>query len=462
MKVSVRRWPQIGRSHDVTRDKRYAIAGTLFVAHLVLSGQAWAYRTIADLPDVPDDQRVRWQTRSLDFVVHESVPEWLPVGSLADAAQQAFHAWTQAACVDLTTTSLGVSRAAAELGDGINTVQVVTEGWEARGHRADATGATELDLFEENGAWVIREADILINAEHHEFSLSEAPGDGRRSLLTTLRHEAGHALGLLHPCEPNGESGAPSCDRAAVAEETIMYPFYDPGQSELLSDDYAAICFLYPTCEADGCPEGFACTPNGCLQVCDAAVCDADQYCIEGRCLSEEECAAEGCFSSLPAGFVGCERSDECPSAVCHLSGGCARVCTRDSQCDEGSTCVFSSDPNELSYCGPAPLSVLGEPCNESADCADGECLAGAQAGRLCTRVCGGDQPACPAGWSCDEVDGRSVCVPPRKPRGCAFVPQGTGEHEHRKLLSFSIVASCVLFGLLRAFIRRRGVSTGS
>jgi hypothetical protein len=438
------------------------VAGALFAAHIVLPGHAWAFRTIADLPDVPDDQRVRWEARSFDFAVYESVPHWLPVGSLADAAQRAFHAWTQAACVDLTTTHLGLSQAAAELGDGINTVQVVTDGWEARGHRADAAGATELDLLDEDGTWVIREADILINAEHHEFSLSEAPADGQRSLLTTLRHEAGHALGLLHPCEIDGESGAPTCDANSVAEETIMYPFYDPGQSELLPDDYAAICFLYPTCEADGCPEGFACTANGCLQVCDGAVCDGDQYCVEGRCLSEEECAAEGCFSSLPEGFLGCERSEECPSAVCHLDGSCAAECTRDSECDEGSTCVFSSDPNELSYCGPTPLSVLGEPCEESADCADGECLAGAQANRVCTRICGGDQPECPDRWSCDEVDGRSVCVPPRKPRGCAFVSQRFGEHSGSTLLSSSLVASCVLLGLLRAFTRRRGVSTRS
>jgi hypothetical protein len=56
------------------------------------------------------------------------------------------------------------------------------------------------------------EVDIDINALH--FKWSEL---GEEALLTVLRHELGHAFGLVHSCEP------PHCDE--VARSSVMYPY---------------------------------------------------------------------------------------------------------------------------------------------------------------------------------------------------------------------------------------------
>jgi hypothetical protein len=157
----------------------------------LLSGEALAYRTIADLADYPDEQRVRWANGRFEFEVYEGVPEWLTTAALAEASERGLGAWSDAACASLMTTYLGVSSTPAESGDGRNTIEVVTSGWEALGYRPDAAGATAVELAEDaDGIWQIVEADIRINAEHHDWSLSDTPAEGRRSLLGTLRHEA--------------------------------------------------------------------------------------------------------------------------------------------------------------------------------------------------------------------------------------------------------------------------------
>jgi MYXO-CTERM domain-containing protein len=74
-------------------------------------------------------------------------------------------------------------------------------------------------------------------------------------LQNTLTHEAGHFLGLAHPCETNQGNCTP--EMAA----TTMYPATTPGDLEkrsLSPDDIAGVCDVYPSGGGCGCGSGGA------------------------------------------------------------------------------------------------------------------------------------------------------------------------------------------------------------
>jgi hypothetical protein len=256
---------------------------------LLVPSESAAYRTIESLPDFPDGQRVRWPAGGFQYEVSESVPDSIPLGNLTSAAQRALDAWSQIGCASVRAVYGGLTNEPATSGDGANTIEVIASGWEDLGYERDAVGATELEFELDGDTWVIVEADIRLNAEHHLWSRSDLPAAGERSLLATLRHEAGHAFGLLHPCELDGADEAPLCDDASVASEAIMYPLYEAAQVDLLEDDRAGICFLYPSCELEGCPADHSCTSYGCAVNCGDEPCALTDLCIDQRCLPKAE-----------------------------------------------------------------------------------------------------------------------------------------------------------------------------
>lgn len=80
-------------------------------------------------------------------------------------------------------------------------------------------------------------------------------------LQNTLTHEAGHFIGLAHPCELSLGNCTPAM------QTTTMYPATTPGdvQKRTLSpDDIAGICAIYPSngggcgCGSGGAPGAFA------------------------------------------------------------------------------------------------------------------------------------------------------------------------------------------------------------
>jgi len=66
-------------------------------------------------------------------------------------------------------------------------------------------------------------------------------------LQNTMTHEAGHFVGLAHPCEQGGTGGAPVCTAAMAS--TTMYPQASPRQTTkrtLDPDDVNGVCAIYP------------------------------------------------------------------------------------------------------------------------------------------------------------------------------------------------------------------------
>jgi hypothetical protein len=443
----------------MTTTRRGNLRRLLFLGSVVcsssISAQGHAYRTIGDLPEY-GGARIRWPDSAMTFEVHSQVPDSLPIGSLVETSQRALEAWSNVGCTDVQAYYLGLSDSPAQAGDGRNTIQVITTGWEALGYEPDALGATELEIQRNDDTWEIAEADILINAVYHRFALVDAPVDGTRSLLGTLRHEGGHALGLLHPCETDHSEGAPICDEATTSAATLMYPFYDAAQTELSSDDTAAICHLYPSCNIDGCPDGWTCTDTGCQQQCADTLCEPGKLCFDDACVSFEDCEsdAECSGSTTPDSVVSCNVTDTCETGLCLPDGTCALPCITDTECPE-SRCVFSSEAEETGYCAPVPPKGLGERCSESDECAEGQCLAGAERTPVCTRACGDGEAQCPSGWTCSGVDGRSVCVPPREGRGCAVASISRPEGRQSASDAFGYILI-----LVAIVIRRRRLSS--
>ncbi len=303
--------------------QRRAVGTALAAGILVLgsSPHAWAFRTIEDYPDVPGGARVRWEDGSVEFQVYEHGIDSVDAETLAQQSRQALLAWAATPCARIAPNLLGISLLPAAPDDGVNTIEIIDEDWEALGFPADAAGANDI-LFEErdDGSWAIVEADIYINAEHHRWTTSTEPQHDERSLLGVLTHETGHALGLLHPCEPDGADGAPSCN-PDDAPNDLMSPYYASDQVYPESEDYAGLCYLYSTCETEGCATGFRCQAGQCVSL-DA---DGDGQCDEGfGGQSSEDC------SSLKRPFGDeCTESNQCQDGECVAGVEDTPICTR-------------------------------------------------------------------------------------------------------------------------------------
>ena len=287
---------------------------------------ASAFRTIEDGPDVPDGARFRWHDGLLEYQVYEGSSASLGVQSVVDASRRAFTAWSATPCARVGAHFLGTSPLPAASGDGVNTIEIVETGWQDLGYPPESTGATDL-LFERytDSSWRIVEADILINAEHHAWRTGDVSLQDERSLLGVLTHEGGHALGLSHPCEPDGADGAPRCTARDAADAGLMYPFYDADQTEPRADDYAGICYLYPTGGAEGERAGGGTTwlPTG-------ATCRESNQCEGGECLTGVDrtpVCTQRCGANLPACPDGWECDTIQDRSVCvslEPAGGCA------------------------------------------------------------------------------------------------------------------------------------------
>jgi len=361
---------------------------------------AAAYRTAADLPGTAAE-RVRWESNPR-ITIGRSVLEVADLEPVADAVTASMTAWNQIACAYVSLQSDGLGDEAV-LRDDRNTITLLRS-WPADLDPA-AAATTEVRYLRRGDEQLIVEADIYLNGEHHEWSLTGADS-GATDLRAVLTHEFGHLLGLLHPC---GDPGAPVCDDRH--EGRAMHPTYSLGQRTLSDDERDGLCFLYPVEEPTACP--MTC-PSG-------LICGAEGYCTEPPCNEDADCASSRCtdgrcLAVAPDLGDPCAADQDCGRGLCASDGRCRAECPMG-DCGTADVC-------EDGWCQPASGGSYGDPCTSGADCASGWCWQhGARSS--CTRPCDG---ACPAGDDCALIDDRAVCAPPIS-GGCSAGPpiRGSG-----------------------------------
>ena len=341
--------------------------------------------------------------------------------------------WQEPACSTVRVSNLGVQHTPAEAGDGRNTIQWVSD-WTSRGFEPTAAGVTDVQYEHVEGMWAIVEADIYLNAQHFTWR-----GDDGGDITGVIAHEMGHVLGLLHPCEPDGNEGAPLCGDLPEVDGTTMHPLYDPDRATLSPDDAAGICFLYPRarCVETGCPEGYVCAEDGCQGMRDQA-CGPENRSPGGRCLdgpsgcpASADCAQEGRGASSFGDP--CGSGADCRSGVCADDGICSAVCSTNSDC----TALRAVCREALCV---SELRGLSAACTGSDECLGGECLRIDGRRASCTRPCQVDAQ-CSMGWTCQAIEDRQVCAR-RSPssRGCS-VPAGGFGHSFLSLETMGLVA---------------------
>jgi len=441
----------------------------------LLAAPALAFRTAADDPDFEGTKKVRWAEDLISYRLHSTLPPGISAGELERTVQSALDRWSESANSRVVFRFSQATDEDAAAGDGINTIQFLTNGWEVRGFDPNAPGITDVQYAEDaNGKWVIVEADLYLNAETHAWVASGEANDGRRALDSVLTHEGGHMLGLFHPCEVGSADSAPDCDSDASFAEAAMYPVYAPSQSKLGEDDIAGVEFLYPgsSCEVSGCPQGSVCQPEGCLEECSAYLCGPDEHCTPDGCWPDDQCygprcdlvcardsdCARGqvCVSNQCSGTAlagdPCDESRECDSGLCTQEGACVASCK---DC-EGGACVREADGNVSCEVSRQPLGAV---CSAPEECLGGECLVGAEPKNVCTRQCIVGAASCPEGWDCTSVEGANVCAPKpsqaKDAKGCA-VAGASGESAPRGA-GGALVLLTVAGGLAARRSRARG-----
>lgn len=491
---------------------------------------AFAYRTAADLREFDDLAAapgevpiVAWANPNVTFRLNTSTSSTLNVEDVARAFNTASNTWNTPICSALNVGLSGTTTQSAQPGDSTNTVQFVDD-WSALGFSPKVGAVTDVQ-YEERPAtaentvpgWVIAEVDIYLDAENYEWAYEVSnPEDQRKSLLSVLTHELGHAAGLLHPCETedtrdtagaSADPNAPLCTDVPGAAETLLYPEYSPTQSELSADERAAVCFLYAkeSCETLGCATGELCTDQGCLPACGDEVCAADEQCFQNECVplcsgldcylgqecsktsdcpnflkcrnapiddstddSDADAPSKVCQpGSAPLGDF-CDSSRDCASSACSKDGFCVPACETDADCTDGITCEKTL--GSFKGCVGDGLAGMGQACDEANECLGNQCVSGRSATPVCTRECSVDPEAddsltCPDGFECGAAvtDGveRTVCLPPAEATSCSIsTPASIGASKlgsaRASSRAFSLFGATCALSLIVHFARRR------
>lgn len=445
----------IGGGGHTWRLRRALVVLSLGISVFFATRRSSAFRSGADTSELRSTVRVRWQSNTINFELHDELPSGVNNQELQSAVLDAMNTWSSPSCSTVRFSLEGYTPEHAQPGDGKNTIEWLTGGWSARGFQADAAGVTDVQYQKSpNGDWVIVEADMYLNADQHTWTARGGGDDVERDVQSVVTHEAGHMLGLMHPCEPGGGAGVPDCTSRSDFSLTAMYPIYSPTQSVLSDDDVAGVCFLYPLdgCEQITCASDELCVAGSCVAKCGHAVCADDEVCEADRCVTA--CDGTPCVSS-----TACSKDVDCAAGLRCLAGKCEAVSGTG---EPGDPCAKSLDCAGLvcdaaGYCGVGlPKLPFGAECQEADDCIGNQCIRGAEETPVCTRSCMGSHAACPGDWQCRTVDNRPVCAPPANQYasgGCAFRPSSNVGGSPRK---FALVL-LALAGLKRRRRRQAG-----
>jgi len=299
----------------------------------------------------------------------------------------------------------GTISADAAPGDGANTVQW-TEYWLGRGFAADAIATTDVQFREVEGEWRIVEFDM-----YFQSGLSwavDAGVDAEYRVDYVAAHEAGHALGIAHPCD-EATSGVSAC---GAGDAELMHPIYASRGVAPTPDDIAAVCALYD-CDTTG-P---ACGNASCVAEPVAGCPCADQ----SNC-SELLCVRSRCAPTRLSDGDTCDTADDCESGAC-VGRVCAEACPAGSECGPGAACVVRGSGARACE---GEVADFASSCADSVACASGLCVATrGGADGLCTRSCL-DIP-CPGDFVCVAADGQRVCALPDEDAGCNATAERAG-----------------------------------
>jgi len=183
------------------------------------------------------------------------------------------------------------------------------------------------------------------------------------------------------------------------------------------------------------CAASERCTPDGCRPSdkcwgpeCTRPACERDSECASG-----ERCLGQHCVRGSADGDP-CTVGDDCAGKICATGGFCVSSCD---SCSAG-TCS-TTDAGAATQCSSSKLPI-GSVCSSPDDCLGQQCLVGADRAPICTRLCGGEEPACPASWACEGVEGKNVCRPMNfgAGGGCAV---STGSPPRRTFLAWLVFA---------------------
>ncbi len=398
------KWRRWLRCKRLTKLGSVLLGVALGAALVTWAERASAYRTAASDPKFAGTERVRWATDEIRFRLHTDLPPELDLCALELAVVDSLAKWSRPTCSRLEFVYEANTSTAAAAGDGVNTIQWVRDGWVARGFDPTAAAVTDVQYQKDpGGAWTIVEADLYLNGEFNRWVIRGAQG-ADRSVQSVLLHEAGHMLGLLHPCEVGAAGGAPDCAADPAYATSAVYPIYSFSHNPVLAaDDEAGVCFLYPgiRCEVTGCSSGLVCHAEGCVAPCGDATCAPGQTCAGGQCTTGsasiasiapppatscspevpcpagQRCEGSRCQGVSPAGDP-CSASTSCSSGICE-AGYCAATCELDSDCGLGEP-LYLAGRARVGRRRPAAAHVRGH-------AADGGVV------RVCERVLGRRMP---------------------------------------------------------------------
>lgn len=315
---------------------------------IMLPAQANAYRTLGDDPDLSAVGPVRWESTLIEVVVARPAEGVVDTARLAEAVAAAARTWSSVGCAPVVVRYAGLRPDAASPDDGVNSIEIVTEGWIERGFPAGRGATTDVRMRRsEDGRVEIVEADVYIDFADYRWTF-----DGDADALDVERvllHELGHVLGLDHPCRTEAEAtgGAPMCSGTDDEMRSALYPDYSAATDRTLTaDDEAGLCFLYAPMSC-GCADCSACVPG----------CTSDADCPGSSCSIEGPTAG----SCVPRGGYGveCGHGRECTSRLC-LTTATSSFCTKecapgllgDEACGTGARCT---EVDGAHVCAPAP-----------------------------------------------------------------------------------------------------------
>jgi hypothetical protein len=239
---------------------------------------ARAFRTFADDPFCAEEgcteTGVPQARMPVPYELDRAGSDDLPFPDVERAVTASFTDWAEPMCTSLEVRYDGATTTGVVWDDDRNVVKWIESGWAALGYSTFELGVTTHQLTFTGGRWIIGSADIELNGVDYEWRLeTTSPFDDQATVGDVVRHEAGHVMGLDHPCE-FGVSGVPECDVVGptLGATPVMWPrSRDGGRNALEADDIAGICWQYPA-TGMGCPA----VPCRAGERCEVGVCVAD------------------------------------------------------------------------------------------------------------------------------------------------------------------------------------------